>query len=156
VVPLDRVPGEYHPLASGSTVQNAGRMYRVNLMGKVRQLVEHRWIVVPLAIIVSFISIFLLWVRVRNDYYDYWVIPKIRAADGYINNYPQLRYTIFDSVLILWCVNGLVASAVSLRSLSSSGRISDWAFRMSVAYFLLFIVLILGGSLMIVARSHGY
>jgi len=34
----------------------------------------------------------------QNDYYDYLYFPKVKAVDAYI--YPQLRYTIFDIILI--------------------------------------------------------
>jgi hypothetical protein len=120
----------------------------------VQRFVEHGWVLAPLAVIIGVTSVPLLWVTLERGYFEYWLFPQQKAADGYI--YPQTRYTIFDIVLILWCIDGLVASIMLFQRWISSRGISGWAHRTLVFYFLLFAVLILGGSLMMVARSHGY
>ena len=107
---------------------------------------ERRWMVVPLAVGIGLTSACLLGLRLQSAYYEYWVFP--REKDDYI--YPQLRYTIFDTVLLLWCINGLVFSVASVRSLSG------WSLRALLIYSVLFVILILGGISMLVARSHGY
>jgi hypothetical protein len=99
------------------------------------------------------LSGFLLWVTLRNNYYDYWLSPKLKSADFYI--YPQLRYTLFDTVLLLWCFSGLIASGLLLWSVVRSRHITRWVYRAMVLYFVLFFVLILGGSLMLFVRSRG-
>jgi hypothetical protein len=97
---------------------------------------------------------FLLWITLRRDYWDYWLYPELKAADFYI--YPQLRYTLFDIFLLLWCLDGLLLSALSLWSALSSRRIVRWAYRTLILYFAFSIVLILGGSLMLLARNAGW
>ncbi len=124
----------------------------MKLVEKFRRLLEQRWILVTLAVTIGLVSIFLLSVSVLNDFMGYLVFPKEKAADDYI--YPELRYTFFDVGLLLWCVDGLVVSGLAASS-ALSGRITSvWFCRTLAIYFALFVALILGGVLMIVARSH--
>jgi hypothetical protein len=83
----------------------------------------------------------------------YFVFPKEKAADNYI--YPQLRYTLFDVVLLLWCLDGFVACCLSLWNAFPTRIVSKWVHWTIAIYFGLFTALILGGILMLVARSHG-
>jgi len=108
---------------------------------------------VTLAITIVLVSGFLLWVTVRNDYMEYLIYPKEKAADHY--SYPELRYTFFDVGLLLWCVDGLVVSGLVVSSALANRITSVWFYRTLAIYFALFIALILGGILMMVARSHG-
>ena len=96
----------------------------------------------------------LLWVTHRRDYYDYLLYPKLKAADSY--SYPQLRYTVFDVVLLLWCLIGLVASGLSLRTVVVSWSIAGWAYRTIVVYVGLFPALFLLGVSMVIVRNLGY
>jgi hypothetical protein len=116
-------------------------------------LLEYRWVLVPLAVTIGLVSLFLFSITVQNAYWEYLVFPREKAADNYI--YPQLRYTMFDVVLLLWCLDGFVACGLSFRSVLSKRTISGWTYRAIVAYFALLAVLILGGTLMMVARQHG-
>jgi hypothetical protein len=118
-------------------------------------LLDRRWLLVPLAVAMALVSGFLLWATLRRVYWDYWFLPKESAADGYYS-YPQLRYWFFDSVILLWCVDGLIACGLSLRSVVSSRTITGWTYRTIILYFVLFVVLILGGSLMLYVRSRGF
>lgn len=124
----------------------------VSQPGRVQQFIERRWVLVSLAVIIGLASSFLLYVTFFNDYFEYWFLP--RSADAYI--YPQLRYTIFDAVLILWCGDGLIACIMCVQSAAASRSISGWPLRTLMIYFVLLAGLILGGILMMVARSHGY
>ncbi len=56
----------------------------------------------------------MLFAPVQRDFWDYIAYPKLKALDGYI--YPQLRYTIFDIVVILWGIDGLVSSVLFLQN----------------------------------------
>jgi hypothetical protein len=123
--------------------------------GRLQGLLERRWFLVPLAVAIALVSGFLLWMTIRRAYWDYWFLPKENAADGYYT-YPQLRYWFFDSVLLLWCVDGLIAGGLSLRSVVSSRTIAGWTYRTIILYFVFFIVLILAGSLMLYVRSRGF
>ena len=116
-------------------------------------MLEHRWVLVPLAAAIALVSMFLFSITLWRDYWEYLVFPKEKAADNYI--YPQLRYTVFDVALLLWCLDGFVACGLSLRSALSKRSVSGWTYRTVVIYFVLFTALILGGLLMMVARSHG-
>lgn len=108
----------------------------------------------PLAALVGSVSGFLLWITLQRDYWDYWLYPKLKAPDFYY--YPRLRYTLFDAVLLLWCLDGLIASGLLFRRAVFSRSIAAWTHRAMLLYFVLFVVLILGGSLMLFARSHGF
>ena len=128
----------------------------VQLKGRVRQFIERRWVLNSLATIIGLASVSLLWLALRAAYFDYWFEPKEKSADPGLYIYPQLRYTIFHVVLILWCTNGLIASITLFRSAGSSRSISEWTHRTLILYFVLFAVLILGGTLMTVIRGLGY
>jgi hypothetical protein len=125
----------------------------MNLVDRFRRLLEERWVLVTLAVTVGLVSIFLLSVTVLNDFMEYLVFPKVKAADNYI--YPELRYTFFDAGLLLWCVDGLVVSGLAASSALVNRITSVWFYRTLTIYFALFAVLILGGILMMQARSHG-
>jgi hypothetical protein len=119
------------------------------------RFIERRGMLISLAIVIGLASAFLLWTTLESAYFDYWYYPKGKAADPGLYIYPQLRYTIFDLVMALWCIDGLIASFMSFRS-AKSQRISKWTRRTLIVYFVLLAMLILGGTLMVVARSHGY
>jgi hypothetical protein len=125
----------------------------MNWTARFQRLLEYRWVLVPLAVTIGLVSLFLFSITVQNAYWEYLVFPREKAADNYI--YPQLRYTMFDVVLLLWCLDGFVACGLSFRSVLSKRTISGWTYRAIVAYFALLAVLILGGTLMMVARQHG-
>jgi hypothetical protein len=109
---------------------------------------------VTLAVTIVLVSGFLLWVTVPHDYREYLSYPKEKAADHY--SYPELRYAFFDVGLLLWCVDGLVVSGLAVSSALANCITSAWFYRTLAIYFALFIALILGGILMMVARSHGF
>ena len=119
------------------------------------QFIERRWVLISVATIIGLASAFLLWAILESAYLDYWYYPKGKAADPGLYIYPELRYAAFNIVLALWCIDGLVASFVLFRS-ARSGRISIWTRRTLILYFVLLAVLILGGTVMVIARSHGY
>jgi hypothetical protein len=123
--------------------------------GGLQRLLERRWLLVSLALAIALVSGSLLWITLQRAYWDYWFLPKENAFDGF-HTYPQLRYWLFDSVLLLWCVDGLIACGLSLRSVVSSRSISGWTYRTVVLYFVLLLMLILGGSLMLYVRSRGF
>jgi hypothetical protein len=127
---------------------------KMNVTERLQRLLENRWLLVPLAVAIALVSGLLLCVTLERAYWDYWFLPKESTADGYYA-YPQLRYWFFDSVLLLWCVDGMIACGLSLRSVISSRSIAGWTYRIIVLYFVLLIVLILGGSLMLYVRSRG-
>jgi uncharacterized membrane protein len=120
-----------------------------------QKLLERRSFTALLAVAIALVSGFLLCVTLRNAYWDYWILPRDSAADGY-STYPELRYWFFDAVLLVWCVDGLIASALSLCSVFFSRAIAVWAYRALILYFVLLLVLILGGSLMLYVRSRGF
>lgn len=112
--------------------------------------------IVPLAGVIGFLSVYLLFATLRNAYWDYWVYPKLKAADPGLYIYPQLRYTVFDLALLVWCLDGLIASGTSLWAVVSSGGIGRLAYRTMVLYFGLLIGLMLGGGVMLYVRSRGF
>jgi len=124
--------------------------------GRLQRLLEHQWLLVPLAVAMALVSGLLLWATLQRDYWDYWLSPKLKAADPGLYIYPQLRYAFFDIVLLLWCFDGLLASGLLLRRAVSSRSVVGWPYRATVLYFVLLAVLILGGSLMLYVRSRGF
>jgi hypothetical protein len=125
-------------------------------MASFQRLLERRWLALPLSVAIGLVSGFLLWGTVQNAYREYWLYPKLKAPDPGLYIYPQLRYAIFDSVFLLWCLDGLIAAGLSFWSVVNSRSIASWTYRVIVIYFVLLAVLILGGSLMLFVRSRGY
>ena len=128
-------------------------MLTVHPTGRFRRLLERRWVLVALALSIGLASVFLFSATVQRGYWEYCVFPKEKSTDDYI--YPQLRYTLFDVVLLLWCLDGFVACSLSLWNAFTRRIVSKWVRWTIAIYFVLFTVLILGGILMVVARSHG-
>jgi hypothetical protein len=62
-----------------------------------QRLLERRWLVLPLSVAIALVSGFLLRGTLQMAYSEYWLEPKLKAADPGLYIYPQLRYTIFDS-----------------------------------------------------------
>jgi hypothetical protein len=118
-----------------------------------QQLLERRWILLTVAAVIGSASLFLFSITVRNADLEYLVYPREKAGDGY--SYPQLRYAIFDSVLLLWCLGGFAACGLSLWSSLSKRSIVGWTYRAIVIYLILFGALLAGGMFMIIARSRG-
>jgi hypothetical protein len=125
-------------------------------MNRFQRLLERRWLIVPLAVAIGSVSGFLLWATLTNDYWNYWIYPREKAGEVPPYIYPQLRYTFFDIVLLLWCLDGLIASGLSFWSVATSRSIALWTYRTILIYFALLAVLLLGGSLMLFVRSRGY
>jgi hypothetical protein len=93
----------------------------MNIVTKVEYLFGRRWLLITLGVAIGLASAFLLRLKLEGIYFEYWVFPRDKAADGYI--YPQLRYTLFDAVLLLWCIDGLIFSIMSVRSVVESRSI---------------------------------
>ena len=81
----------------------------MNRKGRFQQLLEHRWVLVLLAVAIGLVSLFLFSITVERDYWDYLVWPRVKADDNYM--YPPFRYTVFDVVLLSWCLDGLLHAA---------------------------------------------
>jgi hypothetical protein len=128
-------------------------MLTVNPTGRFQRLLERQWVLVALAVAIGLASAFLFSITVQRDYWEYFVFPREKAADNYI--YPQLRYTLFDVALLLWCLDGFVACSLSLWNAFPKRIVSKWVHWTIAIYFVLFTTLILGGILMMVVRSHG-
>jgi hypothetical protein len=138
---------------SARTLRYDVGLLTVNPTARFQRLLERRWVLVALAVLIGLVSAFLFSITVQRDYWEYFVFPKEKAADNYI--YPQLRYTLFDVVLLLWCLDGFVARCLSLWDAFSRRIVSKWGHWTIAIYFVLFTALILGGILMLVARNHG-
>jgi len=113
-----------------------------------------RWANAPLALLVGPISGFTLYTILQRAYWDYYLYPKLEAADGYI--YPQLRYTIFDVVVILWCIIGLAACILLILNVLKRGTIAGWSYRTTLAFVIMFGILIIGAAFGSCIRSMGF
>jgi hypothetical protein len=128
----------------------------MSLTARLQRLLEQRWLRVLLAVLIGPVSLLLLCATLQRDYYDYWIIPKLKAGDLGLYIYPQLRYTLFDIVLLPWCLSGLIAAGLLLLNTRTPQRMAGLAYQTLVFYFVLFIVLIFGGTLMLYVRSRGF
>lgn len=117
---------------------------------------RYRWLQALLAVTIAAVSSFMSYGTLRNDYWNYWLWPKLKSADPGLYIYPQLRYALFDILVLLWCLDGLFASGTTLWGLASHSGIGKLAYRTMSLYVALLVVLILGGSLMLYVRSRGY
>jgi hypothetical protein len=110
-----------------------------------------RWGVAALAGLIGTISLCLLFMTVPRMFSDYVYFPLVK--DAYI--YPEWRYRIFDTVLVAWCVDGLIAGVLLFRTVSVGVRVSGWARRTTELYFVGFAILLVGAMLGVWLRSHG-
>lgn len=53
----------------------------MSLTGGLQKLLEHRWLRVPLAVAMALVSGLLLYTTLLRDYWDYWLSPRLKAAD---------------------------------------------------------------------------
>jgi uncharacterized membrane protein YidH (DUF202 family) len=113
-----------------------------------------RWVNAPLALLVGPISGFTLYTILQGAYWDYYLYPKLKAAEGYI--YPQLRYTIFDVVVILWCLVGLAACGLLFQNVFKRRTIGGWSYRTTLAFIIIFGILIIGAAFGSCIRSMGF
>jgi hypothetical protein len=122
---------------------------------RLERFLNRPWLCVPTAVAIGSVSALLLYGILRKEYYDYWLAPKLKAADPGLYIYPQLRYTFFDIVMLLWCLDGLIVCGTLLWNVFSLRKIA-WAYRTIGLYIILLLLLLLGGSLMLYVRSRGY
>lgn len=112
-----------------------------------------RWGTAALITIIGTVSSWVLYETAVRLFLDYIYYPRVKAQDGYI--YPQWRYGLFDIVLVSWCLDGLVASVLLLRSIALRESIKGWARRTTVCFFVGFGILVLGVAIGTWLRSHG-
>lgn len=125
----------------------------MNLGQKLGRFLGHRWILSSSSLVIGLVSVYILWARLQDDYYDYLYFPKVKAADGYI--YPQLRYTIFEILVIVCCINGLIFFVAGIRNALRSNGISQWTLRALLIYCGLVVAVFSVGIVMLIMRSHG-
>ena len=111
-------------------------------MAETRRLLTSRGTAALLSVTIGSVSAWLLVLNSIRIYVEYYVYPRAKAADGYY--YPQWRYTVFDAVLLAWCVDGLVAAVLLFRSIILGRSIAGWAGRTTLLFFAGFGVLVLG------------
>jgi hypothetical protein len=113
-----------------------------------------RWANGPLALLVGPISGSTLYTILQGAYWDYYLYPKLKAADRYI--YPQLRYTIYDVVVILWCLIGLAACVLLILNVMKRRTIAGWSYTTTLAFVIMFGILIIGAAFGSCIRSMGF
>ncbi len=118
-----------------------------------KEQLSSRWGAAALAALIGTISGWTLFVTAVRLYFEYVYYPHVKAQDGYI--YPQWRYTLFDAVLVAWCLNGLLAAVLLLRKFALREAVRGWARRMTMLFFAGFGVLAVGVAFGIWLRSHG-
>jgi hypothetical protein len=106
-----------------------------------------------LAALIGTASGWILFVTAVRLFFEYVYHPQAKAQDAYI--YPEWRYRVFDTVLVAWCLDGLLASVLLFRSLALRENIEGWSRRTTVLFFAGFGVLVLGAVFGMWLRSHG-
>jgi len=129
----------------------AYRLLRFSLMNRGKHF---RWANAPLALLVGTISGWMLYTILQGAYWDYYLYPKLKAADGYI--YPQLRYTVFDVVVILWCIVGFSACALLFQNALKRRAIAGWSYRTTLAFVIILGILVIGVAFGSCIRSMGF
>lgn len=119
----------------------------------IARILRRRWLVAALSVAIALISAIFLYLSLNVAYEDYWLDPMAKAPE-YV--YPELRYAFFNIVMFMWALDGLVAAGVSLRDITSGRAVGTRARQLIALYFILLLVLILGGCVMIYVRSKGY
>ena len=127
----------------------------MKLKALMSRVIGRRSVLVPTALVIGCVSLFFGWVLLERIYWDYWFMPKEKAIDGY-DVFPELRYVFFDSTLLVWCLIGLITSVLLLRGAFSPSGPSREAKQTLAVYFALLGLLIAGGTVMLIVRSHGY
>lgn len=118
-----------------------------------KQQLRLRWGAAALAALIGTVSVWALFVTAVRLYFEYVYYPHVKAQDGYI--YPQLRYTLFDAMQVVWCLTGLLAAALLLRNFALRKGVTGWARRMTILFFAGFGVLAVGVAFGVWLRSHG-
>ena len=112
---------------------------------------DSRWPRNAIAGVIGTVSMALLFWAVPDMVFDYVLFPLFKEA--YI--LPEWRYRIFDAVLVIWCIDGLVAAGLLFRSTSIRPSLRALARRTMFFYFVGLGVLIAGVVLGTWLRSHG-
>ena len=118
-----------------------------------KQRPSSKWVTAALAALIGTASGWILFVTAVRLFFEYVYYPQAKAQDAYI--YPEWRYRVFDTVLVAWCLDGLLTSVLLIRSLALRQGIGGWARRSTLLYFAGFGVLALGVGLGMWLRSQG-
>jgi|SRR5450631_2993480 hypothetical protein len=109
------------------------------------------WSTAAIAGIIGTVSLALLLLTVPRLFFDYVVSPLVK--DAYI--LLEWRYRIFDAVLVAWCIDGLIAAVLFVRSTAIRPHLKPWARRTMFLYSVGLAILIAGVVLGTWLRSHG-
>lgn len=105
------------------------------------RLLSPLWTRVSLAALMGILSGWVLVETSIRIYYEYYFFPLTKAQEGYL--YPEWRYRIFDVFLIAWCIDGILASVLLIRSVILRGSITAWTRRTTFLFFALLAFLVL-------------
>jgi len=112
-----------------------------SLRGQAEKL---RWINGPSAILIGALSGWILYVTLERAYWDYYLYPKLKALEGYV--YPQHRYAIFDALVIIWCLDGIAACVLLLRTAVVRHAVDQLGCRVALAFVIGFGILVIGSA----------
>jgi hypothetical protein len=115
---------------------------------------RNRWAASTVSLFSFAVCSWVLFLTVTRIAFEYFIYPRWKAADGY--SYPQFRYTLFDSVLILWCFSGVLMATLLFWSVIIRKTPNTWTYRFAYAFAGLFVVLVGGVVLGMTLRSAGY
>jgi hypothetical protein len=129
----------------------AYKLLKFSLKGQAENL---RWISGPSAILIGALSGWMLYATLKRDYWDYYLYPKLKALDGY--SYPQHRYAIFDALVLVWCLDGIMACVLLLRTSIAHRAIDGSGCRTTLAFVVGFDLLLIGYAYGVCLRSMGF
>jgi len=129
----------------------AYKLLQFSLRGQAEKL---RWINGPSAILIGALSGWILYVTLERAYWDYYLYPKLKALEGYV--YPQHRYAIFDALVIIWCLDGIAACVLLLRTAVVRHAVDQLGCRVALAFVIGFGTLVIGSAYGMCLRSMGF
>lgn len=117
------------------------------------RLLSPRWTRASLAALIGILSGWVLLETSIRIYYEYYFFPLTKAQEGYL--YPEWRYRIFDVFLITWCIDGVLAAVLLIRSVILRRSITVWTRRTTFLFFGLLAFLVLSTVFGVYLRSIG-
>jgi len=118
-----------------------------------KQLLISSWGAAALGALIGTTSGWILFLTAVRLSFEYVYYPCAKSQDAYI--FPEWRYRLFDVVLVAWCIDGLLAAVLLLRSYALQEGVTQWARRTTVLFFAGFGVIALGVVFGMWLRSHG-
>jgi hypothetical protein len=119
---------------------------------RVQRALQNRWAAGAIAIVLGYVSVWLMLNLIHRAYYDYYFDPRIKGGEY---SYPEFRYTFGQVAGFLSLVLGLCMAALAGRC-ALFGKGANWAARSLIAFAVVFVLLIVGQIAGMALRDFGF